>query len=64
MEYKSYYCELENINEYLDKYGVAVLSGSSFGQYGTGYIRLSYANSIENINKALERITEAVQEVN
>jgi len=48
----------------LDKYGVAVLSGSSFGQYGTGYIRLSYANSIENINKALERITEAVQEVN
>ena len=25
MEYKSYYCELENVNEYLDKYGVAVI---------------------------------------
>ena len=48
----------------LNKYGVAVLSGSSFGQYGTGYLRLSYANSIENIGKALERIAEAVQEVN
>jgi aspartate/methionine/tyrosine aminotransferase len=36
--------------------GVAGLSGASFGQYGEGYLRLSYANSIENIEKAIERI--------
>jgi len=44
----------------LNEAGVAVLSGTSFGEYGEGFIRLSYANSIENINKALERIAEAV----
>jgi len=37
---------------------VAVLSGTSFGAYGEGYIRISYANSIANINKALERLNE------
>ena len=36
--------------------GVATLAGTSFGRYGEGYIRLSYANSTENIEKALERI--------
>ncbi|MFI5271479.1 MAG: pyridoxal phosphate-dependent aminotransferase [Ktedonobacterales bacterium] len=36
--------------------GVATLAGTSFGVFGEGYIRLSYANSIENINLALERI--------
>lgn len=36
--------------------GVAVLSGTSFGSFGEGYIRISYANSIENINKALEHL--------
>ncbi len=36
--------------------GVAALAGTAFGAYGEGYIRLSYANSIENIEKALERI--------
>jgi len=35
---------------------VAVLSGTAFGQYGEGYLRLSYANSIENINEAVGRI--------
>ncbi|XOV93182.1 MAG: pyridoxal phosphate-dependent aminotransferase [Bacteroidota bacterium] len=44
----------------LDQYGVALLNGSSFGQYGTGYLRLSYANSIENINKALDKIQQAI----
>ena len=33
----------------LQEAGVAVLSGSAFGSYGDGYVRLSYANSIENI---------------
>jgi aspartate/methionine/tyrosine aminotransferase len=34
--------------------GVAVLSGTAFGQYGEGYLRLSYANSEANITKALD----------
>ncbi|MDP6042292.1 MAG: pyridoxal phosphate-dependent aminotransferase [Candidatus Latescibacteria bacterium] len=35
---------------------VACLAGSDFGQYGEGYLRFSYANSVGNIQKALERI--------
>ncbi len=35
---------------------VACLSGTSFGKYGEGFIRFSYANSIENIEKAMGRI--------
>jgi len=41
--------------------GVAVLPGTSFGKYGEGYLRLSFANSVENIKKALERISKAVK---
>ena len=41
--------------------GVALLSGSAFGEFGEGYIRLSYANSQENINKALERLDRFVR---
>jgi aspartate/methionine/tyrosine aminotransferase len=44
----------------LQEAGVASLTGTSFGEYGEGYLRFSYANSIPNINKALERIGEAV----
>jgi aspartate aminotransferase len=40
----------------LQKGGVATLSGTSFGAMGEGYLRLSYANSVENIEKAIERI--------
>ena len=40
----------------LTEAGVAVLSGASFGQYGDGYLRISYANSLENLSEALERI--------
>lgn len=40
--------------------GVAVLSGTAFGEHGRGYVRISYANSIENIQEALVRIKEAV----
>jgi aspartate/methionine/tyrosine aminotransferase len=46
----------------LDKYGVAALSGTSFGQYGEGYLRLSYANSVPNIQKALDLMAQAVRE--
>jgi aspartate/methionine/tyrosine aminotransferase len=40
----------------LDEAGVATVSGTSFGAYGEGYIRISYANSIENIREAMGRI--------
>ncbi len=40
----------------LKEAGVAVLPGTSFGAHGEGYIRLSYATSIENINEALVRM--------
>src|SRR6188472_2427213 len=40
----------------LDDAGVAGLSGTAFGAYGEGYLRFSVANSIENIEKALDRV--------
>jgi aspartate/methionine/tyrosine aminotransferase len=40
----------------LDDAGVAALSGTAFGNFGEGYLRFSVANSIENIEKALERV--------
>ncbi|MBL4600991.1 MAG: pyridoxal phosphate-dependent aminotransferase [Rhizobiaceae bacterium] len=40
----------------LEKVGVATIGGPDFGILGEGYIRLSYANSAENIEKAIERI--------
>jgi aspartate aminotransferase len=40
----------------LDEAGVAVLPGTAFGEYGRGYLRFSYATSLENIRAALERI--------
>jgi aspartate/methionine/tyrosine aminotransferase len=44
----------------LDRAGVAVLPGTSFGRNGEGYLRLSYANSAHNIRKALERMADAL----
>jgi len=40
----------------LDDAGVAALSGTAFGDFGEGYLRFSVANSIEKIEKALDRI--------
>ena len=42
----------------LEEAGVATIGGPDFGVYGEGYIRLSYANSAENILRALERMGE------
>jgi aspartate aminotransferase len=44
----------------LQEAGVAVLDGGDFGRQGEGYLRLSYANSVENIQRALERIEQAI----
>jgi len=41
--------------------GVAALSGTCFGAYGEGFLRFSYANSEENLRKALERINDVVK---
>lgn len=40
--------------------GVACLPGTDFGQYGEGYLRFSYANSVENIQKALAKMKDAL----
>jgi aspartate/methionine/tyrosine aminotransferase len=40
----------------LEEAGVACLSGTSFGEFGEGYLRFSIANSMENLSKALERV--------
>ena len=45
----------------LEEAGVAALSGTAFGAYGEGYLRFSVANSVENIEKALERVNDWVR---
>ena len=40
----------------LEEVGVAVIAGTSFGSFGEGYLRFSYANSVDNIRAACERI--------
>ncbi|MBI4789512.1 MAG: pyridoxal phosphate-dependent aminotransferase [Chloroflexi bacterium] len=47
----------------LNEAGVACLSGTAFGAAGEGYIRFSYANSLENIKLALARVREAVEKI-
>jgi len=47
----------------LNEAGVAILSGTAFGKYGDGYLRFSYANSIENIGKALEKMKDALEKI-
>ena len=46
---------------FLAKAGVACLSGTAFGAHGEGYLRFSYANSIENIQAALEKIRDVLK---
>ncbi|MDD2695923.1 MAG: pyridoxal phosphate-dependent aminotransferase [Anaerolineales bacterium] len=45
----------------LDKAGVAVLPGSSFGKFGEGYLRLSYATSMENIERGLGQMHKQLE---
>ena len=42
----------------LNQAGVACLSGTSFGEFGEGYVRFSIANSFENLMQAIERIDQ------
>jgi aspartate aminotransferase len=45
-------------NRLLEEAGVAALSGAAFGEHGEGYLRFSYANSLENLMEAVERIRQ------
>lgn len=45
----------------LQEAGVAVLPGTAFGVHGESYLRLSYANSLENIEEALERMRRVLE---
>ena len=47
-------------DKFLDEAGVATISGTSFGEFGEGYVRFSFANSSENIKTALGRIRECL----
>ncbi len=47
----------------LEHAGVACLSGTAFGRHGEGYLRVSYANSVENIERALAAVRAALPEV-
>lgn len=58
---KSFGKDCKDIADYLlNDAGVACLGGTAFGAYGEGYLRFSYANSVANIQKALERIETAL----
>lgn len=47
----------------LEEAGVACLSGTAFGHFGEGYVRFSYANSVENIQDGLKRIEAKLMEL-
>ena len=54
----------QDLSDYLlEDAGVAVLPGTAFGKYGDGYLRLSYANSLENIQEALARMDSAIAKI-
>jgi len=54
------YGSMELQDKFLNEAGVALISGTSFGHFGEGYIRFSYANSTENILEAIRRIKECL----
>ena len=47
-------------DEMLNEAGVAIVAGTSFGIFGEGYVRFSYANSRENIKTAIQRIRDCL----
>jgi aspartate/methionine/tyrosine aminotransferase len=54
----------KELSDYLlNEAGVAVLPGTSFGKYGEGYLRISFANSVENIEEALNRMERVLNKL-
>ncbi len=47
----------------LEEAGVALLPGTAFGEYGNGYLRICFANSLENIEMAMERMAQALSKL-
>jgi len=61
---KSFGIEAKKLADHiLQDASVAVLSGTAFGSHGEGYLRLSFANSVENIKKATDRISESLKKL-
>lgn len=52
----------EFVMDLIERYGVAVLHGSAMGSYGEGFIRISFANSVENIREGIRRFGKAVRD--
>ena len=50
------------LKDFAEKKAVAFIPGAAFGQYGEGYIRLSYAASMEVIQEAMKRLKEYMEE--
>lgn len=53
----------EFANRALYDYGVALLSGTAFGQHGDGYIRISFANSEDNLSKAIDKLSKMISDL-
>jgi aspartate/methionine/tyrosine aminotransferase len=51
------------VTRLIENYGVAVLHGSSMGAYGEGFIRISFANSIENLVEGISRLGRAFSDM-
>ena len=48
-------------HEFLEKAKVVTIPGSTFGPHGEGYLRISYANSVENLREAVKRIKKHIE---
>jgi aspartate/methionine/tyrosine aminotransferase len=48
----------------LEDAGVAMLPGTSFGEFGEGFIRICYATSQDQINDAVKRIKKSISKLN
>lgn len=60
---KSFKKSSQWLSNYLLKHGIAVLDGTSFGEYGEGYLRISYSNSMKNLEEGMRRLEKALGEV-
>jgi aspartate aminotransferase len=61
---KSFGLPSKQIEEHLlSRAGVAALSGTAFGRYGEGYLRFSYANSVQAIREALDAVAAVLPEL-
>lgn len=51
------------LKDFAQKKAVAFIPGAAFGRYGEGYVRISYAASMETIREAMKRLEEYIREV-